>query len=85
MVCADAQGVWLCVRRLHRGSFVWPRTDEAACTLSAAQLEWLLAGWIGGCCRHGWRMHRGAYEYCLMPSKSRLLLRFFYLLIDVYV
>jgi transposase len=44
MVCADAQGVWLCVRRLHRGSFVWPSADAVACTLTAAQLEWLLAG-----------------------------------------
>ena len=44
MVCADAQGVWLCVRRLHRGSFVWPSADASACTLTAAQLEWLLAG-----------------------------------------
>lgn len=25
VVCADGNGVWLCVRRLHRGRFVWPR------------------------------------------------------------
>lgn len=44
IVCADAQGVWLCVRRLHRGSFVWPRVDEPVCTLSTAQFDWLVAG-----------------------------------------
>ena len=44
VVCADAQGVWVCVRRLHRGSFVWPRVDAPSCTLSSAQFEWLIAG-----------------------------------------
>jgi transposase len=44
IVCADAQGVWLCVRRLHRGSFVWPRADAAVCTLSMEQFGWLVSG-----------------------------------------
>jgi len=44
VVCVDAHGVWLCVRRLHRGSFVWPRADAVSCTLSSAQFEWLIAG-----------------------------------------
>ena len=44
MVCVDAQGVWLCVRRLHAGSFVWPRADAAIMSLSPAQFEWLIAG-----------------------------------------
>lgn len=44
IVCADAQGVWLCVRRLHRGSFVWPSIDDAVCVLSTEQFEWLMAG-----------------------------------------
>ncbi len=44
IVCADAQGVWLCVRRLHRGSFAWPRVDEAVCTLSTEQFDWLVTG-----------------------------------------
>jgi len=43
VVCVDAHGVWLCVRRLHRGSFVWPRADAVSCTLSSAQFEWLIA------------------------------------------
>ena len=24
LVCWDGTGVWLCVRRLHRGQFTWP-------------------------------------------------------------
>lgn len=40
----DATGVWLCVRRLHAGRFHWPRAQDAMCTLSAAQFEWLCAG-----------------------------------------
>ena len=44
VVCVDAHGIWLCVRRLHRGQFVWPRVDEVLCTLSLAQFEWLIAG-----------------------------------------
>ena len=44
MVCVDAQGVWLCVRRLHAGSFVWPRADAAVVSLTVAQFEWLIAG-----------------------------------------
>ena len=29
VVCADGNGVWLCLRRLHRGHFVWPRASDA--------------------------------------------------------
>jgi transposase len=25
VVCWDGNGVWMCVRRLHRGQFVWPQ------------------------------------------------------------
>lgn len=44
VVCVDAQGVWLCVRRLHRGRFVWPTLSATHCTLSAEQFSWLVAG-----------------------------------------
>lgn len=44
VVCVDAQGVWLCVRRLHEGTFHWPRADEAAWSLSPEQFAWLAAG-----------------------------------------
>lgn len=40
----DSTGVWLCMRRLHKGSFVWPQTGDAVCTLSLAQWNWLIAG-----------------------------------------
>ena len=44
VVCVDATGVWLSVRRLHEGRFVWPRAGVATCTLSAQQFSWLSAG-----------------------------------------
>jgi transposase len=44
IVCVDVHGVWLCTRRLHEGSFVWPRADTALYTLTLAQFEWLIAG-----------------------------------------
>lgn len=44
VLCVDAQGVWLSVRRLHEGRFVWPRRGEAVCTLTAEQFAWLCAG-----------------------------------------
>lgn len=40
----DPQGVWLCVRRLHEGSFVWPRAGDAVCALSPQQFTWLSMG-----------------------------------------
>ena len=40
----DGTGVWLCQRRLHQGSFVWPQAGDAVCTLSATQWNWLIAG-----------------------------------------
>ena len=40
----DGNGVWLCQRRLHRGSFVWPKSGERCLTLSQAQWQWLIAG-----------------------------------------
>lgn len=44
VLCVDATGVWLSVRRLHEGSFVWPRAGAAVCALSPAQFAWLSAG-----------------------------------------
>lgn len=40
----DQTGVWLCMRRLHQGSFVWPNMEAAFCELSSVQWEWLIAG-----------------------------------------
>jgi transposase len=44
VLCVDAQGVWLAVRRLHQGRFVWPRTGAAVWALSAEEFAWLAAG-----------------------------------------
>jgi transposase len=44
VLLADANGVWLCTRRLQSGHFVWPRAGDELCALSAAQFEWLCAG-----------------------------------------
>jgi transposase len=44
VLVVDAQGVWLCTRRLHRGGFVFPRLGAPVCTLTPAQFEWLVAG-----------------------------------------
>jgi transposase len=44
VVLADVHGVWLCVRRLHDGRFVWPRTGDACWQLDAWQFEWLSSG-----------------------------------------
>lgn len=40
----DGVGVWLSVRRLHRGRFIWPQGSDTVCTLDHAQWQWLIAG-----------------------------------------
>ena len=40
----DGTGVWLAVRRLHKGSFVWPRSEDVLFTLKQAEWDWLIAG-----------------------------------------
>jgi transposase len=40
----DHTGVWLCQRRLHQGSFVWPTTGNAVFGLSQEQWKWLITG-----------------------------------------
>ena len=44
VLCCDAQGVWLAVRRLHRGHFIWPRAGEDVWTLERDQFAWFCAG-----------------------------------------
>lgn len=44
IVRAEVHGVWLCERRLHKGSFVWPRATARTFDLNLAQFEWLIAG-----------------------------------------
>ena len=40
----DKHGVWLCVRRLHQGHFIWPKQGDAAWNLSPEQFDWLTRG-----------------------------------------
>lgn len=44
VVMGDATGVWLCVRRLQQGRFIWPRRGDALCEVDAQQFEWLCKG-----------------------------------------
>ena len=37
-------GVWLCQRRLHEGSFVWPKAGDSCFSISQEQWHWLIAG-----------------------------------------
>lgn len=40
----DGNGVWLCHRRLHKGIFVWPKTNDPCFLVNEAQWHWLVAG-----------------------------------------
>jgi transposase len=44
LVCWDGTGVWMCLRRLHRGQFGWPQADDTCWQMSAEQWHWLVAG-----------------------------------------
>lgn len=40
----DGTGVWCCLRRLHRGSFVWPTAEDSYLALSLSQWNYLIKG-----------------------------------------
>jgi transposase len=40
----DGTGVWMCLRRLHQGRFVWPQSAEQVFPLSQAHWQWLTTG-----------------------------------------
>lgn len=40
----DKYGVWLCTRRLHRGSFRWPRKGDATWHLTQDEFHCLVCG-----------------------------------------
>lgn len=44
VICVDGQGVWLSTRRLHEGTFHWPRAHDALWSLTPEQFDWLSAG-----------------------------------------
>ena len=43
-LCFDGNGVWLCQRRLHQGSFRWPQRDDVVFEVTDEQWQWLIAG-----------------------------------------
>ena len=40
----DSGGIWICAKRLERGTYRWPRPGERLITLTAAELQLLLNG-----------------------------------------
>ena len=44
VLCCDAQGTWLAVRRLQQGRFIWPLAGARTWSLQADQFAWLCAG-----------------------------------------
>ena len=40
----DGADVWLCQRRLHEGSFIWPKATEPCFSVTFEQWQWLIAG-----------------------------------------
>lgn len=40
----DGNGVWCCVRRLHRGHFTWTNHADASCSITQDEWEWLIRG-----------------------------------------
>ncbi len=44
VLVVDGQGVWLSLRRLHQGRFVWPSSSETLRSLTRHQFTWLCAG-----------------------------------------
>jgi transposase len=44
LLCCDAQGTWLAVRRLQQGHFVWPHEGASVWTVNVEQFGWLCTG-----------------------------------------
>ena len=46
---ADAEGMWVCAKRLSDGCYRWPQTGETVVTMTPTQLAMLLSGieWHG--------------------------------------
>ena len=40
----DGTGVWLCVRRLHKGRFTWPHSDDTIFPMNQVDWQWLTTG-----------------------------------------
>lgn len=44
LIFFDGSGLWVCAKRLERGTFAWPRVREASVELSPEELALLLGG-----------------------------------------
>lgn len=40
----ERHGIWLCTRRLHQGTFHWPRDGDITLSLTPEPFTWLTAG-----------------------------------------
>lgn len=40
----DSGGIWICAKRLERGTYRWPQPGERLVTLTTAELQLLLSG-----------------------------------------
>jgi len=49
----DGSGLWVCAKRLERGTFGWPTGEGAHCSLRPEQLQLLLHG-MEGVSRRRW-------------------------------
>ena len=60
LVVWDGNGVWLCMRRLHKGTFVWPKLGDTTFELTREEWKWLVQGvdWqrLSAQLPDGWRM-----------------------------
>lgn len=51
----DGSGLWVCSKRLEKGTFGWPVGEGASCNLRPEQLQLLLHGLEGQPRRHWFR------------------------------
>lgn len=51
----DGSGLWVCAKRLERGTFGWPKGAGASCSLGPGELQQLLHGLEGAPRRHWYR------------------------------
>jgi transposase len=51
----DGSGLWVCAKRLERGTFGWPGGEGASCNLRPEELQLLLHGMEGQPRRHWYR------------------------------
>ena len=51
----DGSGLWVCAKRLEKGTFGWPSGEGASCSLRPEELQLLLHGLEGKPRRHWFR------------------------------